>query len=131
MKIYIYVSIIYIIYIKFQHYGTVFSFFFFSSNKCIFCVCRLQNINRFFHSALATAGKHINPTAIVIAIVHVSQRRFKRSLFLIILELTSTIYAVIRRRGIKQLMSATIRSTLSRPTLRDSRAFHERSVLVV
>lgn len=70
-------------------------------------------------------------TAIVIAIVHVSQRRFKRSLFLIILELTSTIYAVVRRGGIKQLMSATIRSTLSRPTLRDSRPFHERSVLVV
>lgn len=108
-----------------------FLFFFFSSNKCIFCVCQLQNINRFFHSALTMAGKHTIPTTIVIAIVHMSQIRFKRSLFLIILELTSTIYAVVRRGGIKQLMSATIQSTLSRPTLRDSRALHERSVLVV
>lgn len=46
-----------------------------------------------------------------------------------ILELTQALYAVVRR-GMKQ-MSATIGSTLSRPTFRDSRALHERSVLVV
>lgn len=37
-------------------------FFFFLSNKCIFiCMCRFQNINRFFHSALATAGEKYHP----------------------------------------------------------------------
>lgn len=98
----------------------------------ILCVSASKYKQIFFHFALAISGeKHTTPTVIVIAIVHVFQRRFKRSLFLIILELTSTIYAVVRRGGIKQLMSATIQSALSRPTLRDSRAFHERSVLVV
>lgn len=106
-------------------------FLFFSLQINVYSVCVSASKYKQIFSLRAMAGKHTIPTTTVIAIVHMSQIRFKRSLFLIILELTSTIYAVVRRGGIKQLMSTTIQSTLSRPTLRDSRAFHERSVLVV